>query len=178
MLENTNQLQGLEYLTVNTLDICHHYINPRLVSKTFQKLTLNLTRESFKWLMIWQLQLISCRLPSKTQIRNIMSSYSYFLFAYFFTLILKLYWNRQQHCPILYTFYDRYFPQVGDIDPWTVTWPNLSDLIGWGQQIKYTYNKICDTWGWVFSAHPFLLRWLWEYMHVILLLSSNQKHDP
>ena len=24
--------------------------------------------------------------------------------------------------------------QVGDMDPWPVTWPNLSDLIGWGQK--------------------------------------------
>ena len=28
--------------------------------------------------------------------------------------------------------------QVGDMDPWPVTWPNLSDLIGWGQQISST----------------------------------------
>ena len=28
--------------------------------------------------------------------------------------------------------------QVGDMDPWHVTWPNLSDLIGWGQKISST----------------------------------------
>ena len=28
--------------------------------------------------------------------------------------------------------------QVGDMDPWPATWPNLSDLIGWGQQISLT----------------------------------------
>ena len=28
--------------------------------------------------------------------------------------------------------------QVGDMDPWPVTWPNLSDLIGWGQKIAST----------------------------------------
>ena len=28
--------------------------------------------------------------------------------------------------------------QVGDMDPWPDTWPNLSDLIGWGQQISST----------------------------------------
>ena len=25
--------------------------------------------------------------------------------------------------------------QFGDMDPWPVTWPYLSDLIGWGRQI-------------------------------------------
>ena len=28
--------------------------------------------------------------------------------------------------------------QVGDMDPWPVTWPNLSDLFGWGQKISST----------------------------------------
>ena len=28
--------------------------------------------------------------------------------------------------------------QVGDMDPWPVTWPNLSYLIGWGQKISST----------------------------------------
>ena len=31
--------------------------------------------------------------------------------------------------------------QVGDMDLWPVTWPNLSDLIGWGQQI-YQHDRI------------------------------------
>ena len=28
--------------------------------------------------------------------------------------------------------------QVGDMDPWPVILPNLSDLIGWGQKISST----------------------------------------
>ena len=51
-----------------------------------------------------------------------------------------------------YTFYKSYFPgsdtrptQVGDMDPWPVTWPNLSDLIGWGQKISSTSWKY-NTW--------------------------------
>ena len=28
--------------------------------------------------------------------------------------------------------------QVQDLDPWPVAWPNLSDLIGWGQKISST----------------------------------------
>ena len=30
---------------------------------------------------------------------------------------------------------DTHPTQVGDMDPWPVTWPILSDLIGWGQEI-------------------------------------------
>ena len=45
----------------------------------------------------------------------------------------------------LYFLWKPFFPgsdtrptQVGDMDPWHVTWPNLSDLIGWGQKISPT----------------------------------------
>ena len=32
--------------------------------------------------------------------------------------------------------------------------------------------------GCMYSAHPFLLWWLWEYVYFILLSSSNRKYDP
>ena len=34
--------------------------------------------------------------------------------------------------------------QVGDMDAWPVTWPSLSDLIGWGPKISSTswYNNL------------------------------------
>ena len=62
-----------------------------------------------------------------------------FLFVYFFHIDLKKYIsNIQQYYPISCFFYKNYFPgsdtcrtQVGDMDPWPVTWPNLSDLVGW-----------------------------------------------
>ena len=66
-----------------------------------------------------------------------MFSYSYFLFVYLFTSILKMKLNIHQYFPSFYAFYEIYFPesdtcpiQVGVMDPWPVTWPNLSDLIG------------------------------------------------
>ena len=55
--------------------------------------------------------------------------------------------NIQQYYPSFYTFFMKaiFFPeldtrptQLGDMDPWPVTWPNLSDLIGWGQKISST----------------------------------------
>ena len=36
--------------------------------------------------------------------------------------------------------------QVGDMDPWPVTWPNLSDLIGWGQKFHQHHDRITH-WG-------------------------------
>ena len=35
-----------------------------------------------------------------------------------------------------------------------------------------------NTWGCVHSAYLFLLWWLWKYLHMILLSSSNRKYDP
>ena len=32
--------------------------------------------------------------------------------------------------------------------------------------------------GCMYSAYPFLLWWLWEYVYFILLSSSNRKYDP
>ena len=29
-----------------------------------------------------------------------------------------------------------------------------------------------------YSAHPFLLWWLWEYVYLIVLPSSNRKYNP
>ena len=53
--------------------------------------------------------------------------------------------NIQQYYPSFYTCLWKTFSgsdtrptQVGDMDPWPVTWPNLSDLIGWGQKISST----------------------------------------
>ena len=69
-----------------------------------------------------------------------------FLFVYFFSLILKMQSNIRQYYPSFYTFHEKpFFPesdtrptQVGDMDTWPITWPNLSDLIGWGQKISST----------------------------------------
>ena len=46
----------------------------------------------------------------------------------FLHFLWKLFFPRSDTRPI----------QVGDMDPWPVTWPNLSDLIGWGQKISPT----------------------------------------
>ena len=46
----------------------------------------------------------------------------------------------------------------------------------------YSVNSLnylsCNIWGCAYSADPFLLWSLWEYMHFILLPSSNWKYDP
>ena len=69
-----------------------------------------------------------------------MARYSYFLFVYFE--------NATKYTATLsnsYTSYERYFllsvtrpTQVGDMDRWSVTWLDLSDLIGWGEQMSST----------------------------------------
>ena len=45
-----------------------------------------------------------------------------------FTLFMKAIFPRSDTRPT----------QVGDMHPWPVTWPNLSNLIGWGQKISST----------------------------------------
>ena len=77
-----------------------------------------------------------------------MSSHSYFLFVYFFTLILKkytiIYSNIIKFLKLImkaiFSGSDTHPTKVGDMDLWPVTWPNWSDLIGWGQQISSSTN--------------------------------------
>ena len=92
-----------------------------------------------------KIQLFHWRLPPRTLIKNYyIQLFHIFCVNFFFTLILRMQLNIQQYYPSFYTFYALcFFPwldtrptQVGDMDPWPVTWPNLNDLIGWGQQIS------------------------------------------
>ena len=129
------------------LDICHHHTDSHLFSKAFSKLSLNLTMEPFKLSVILKIQLFQWRLPSRTWIEKTITISSY---LYFYSLIFSLWFSR---CNQIYSniiqvfilFMKAIFPgsdtrptQVGDMDPWPVTWPNLSDLIGWGQKISST----------------------------------------
>ena len=51
------------------------------------------------------------------------SSYSYFFFVYFSTLILKMQSNVQQYYPSFYTFYESYFfPGQTPVPPRSGTW--------------------------------------------------------
>ena len=60
-----------------------------------------------------QIQPFHWRLSSITEIKTvIMSSYSYFLFVYFFTLILRMYLYIQQYHPSFYISYKNYFSRV------------------------------------------------------------------
>ena len=44
---------------------------------------------------------------------------------------------------------------------------NMTPLWIWKQYVYYDIE-----------AYPIILRWLWEYVYFILLLSSNRKYDP
>ena len=97
----------------------------------------------------WTARLVRFTVISHNPVRSgyiIISNYSYCLFACFFTLSFK---DVLKYTVILSKFlhflWKPFFPrsdtrptQVGDIDPWPVTWPKLSDLIGWGQKISST----------------------------------------
>ena len=74
-----------------------------------------------------------------------MSRYSYF---YLFIFSLRFEKGNQIYSSIinlLHILWQLFFPgsdtgatQVGDMDPCPATWPNLSDLIGWSQQVSST----------------------------------------
>ena len=36
----------------------------------------------------------------------------------------------------------------------------------------------CNIWAWVYLGYPFYQWWLWEYVYLILLSSTNNKYDP
>ena len=124
------------------------YIHLHLLSIAFWKLWFNLTMESFKSSCIWKHPLFCRWFSSKTEVKN----NDYYVQIFLFYLLIFSHWflkSNQISSGIIYFFlhilWKLLFPrsdtrptQVVVVDPWPVTWPILSNLIGWGHQISPT----------------------------------------
>ena len=91
-------------------------------------------------------------MPLKISIQNIVKKNNYHIQLFIFFICLFFHFDFKDAIKytamlskFLYFLWKPFFPgsdtrptQVGDMDPWPVTWPNLSDLIGWGQKISPT----------------------------------------
>ena len=137
--------QWINCLILNTPVFYLIFVIITLIPICFSKLSSNLTMEPFKQSIILKIQLFHWRLRSRTYIkRQLPYPVIHIFYLFFFHFDFK---NAIKYTVILSKFlfflWKPFFPrsdtrptQVGDMDPWTVTWPNLSDLIGWGQKMS------------------------------------------
>ena len=94
---------------------------------------------------IWQ------RFTFKARVRKIVSCLDIpNLFIFFFQML----WNIQVYH---HHFTDTRPIHVLERDPWPVTWPNMSNQIGWGPQILSASWYILNLWRWLINSHSLLL---------------------
>ena len=127
------------------LDSCHHYIDLCLFSKTFPKFRLKLTMElsnnqsSYKFNYSIEDYLLENGLKTNYHIQL----FIFFICLFFHFDNVAVYLITSLNSKFLHFLWKLFSRvrhlshQVGDMDPWPVTWLNSSDLIGWGQQISW-----------------------------------------
>ena len=133
--KNTNYLQWLNCLILNTPVFYLIFVIIILIRVCFLKLFQSWVLNNGTFQIINHLT--NSAIPLKITFKNIDKKQLPGPVIHIFYLFIFSHWFSRCHEP--------YFPgsdtrptQVRDMDPWPVTWPNLSDLIGWGQKISPT----------------------------------------